>query len=213
MAYGKKVYLCGMKILFIHGLASSGAYKTADTLRILFRPCEVVAPDVPVDPVEALSMLRTLCETIQPDLVVGLSLGGFWAQKLRGYRKILINPDFHVSVLLRTMIGEQPWLSPRRDGAQTFSITSELCDRYETLEKKEFDELTDEERALTLGLFATDDEIVHCADEFESFYPCRLCRYPGKHLPTFLEIKKYMMPLVKIEGEGQISFTLSREGN
>ena len=32
-----------MKLLFLHGLASSGAYKMASTLRILLR-CEVLAP-------------------------------------------------------------------------------------------------------------------------------------------------------------------------
>ena len=47
-----------MKVLFIHGLASSGAYKTASTLRTLLRPCEVIAPDVPIEPAAALSLLR-----------------------------------------------------------------------------------------------------------------------------------------------------------
>ena len=46
-----------MKILFVHGLASSGAYKLADMLRITLK-AEVVAPDVPIDPDEALGMLR-----------------------------------------------------------------------------------------------------------------------------------------------------------
>ena len=48
------------KVLFIHGLASSGAYKTANTLRTLLRPCVVVAPDVPIEPGAALSMLRDI---------------------------------------------------------------------------------------------------------------------------------------------------------
>ena len=34
-----------MKILFIHGLASSGAYKMASSLRILPKGSEVIAPD------------------------------------------------------------------------------------------------------------------------------------------------------------------------
>ena len=66
-----------MKVLFIHGLASSGAYKMSSSLRILLRPCEVVAPDVPIDPDAALSMLLALRDETRPDLVVGLSLGGF----------------------------------------------------------------------------------------------------------------------------------------
>ena len=184
-----------MKILFIHGLASSGAYKTADTLRILFRPCEVIAPDVPIDPDEALGMLRTLCANEQPDLVVGLSLGAFWAQKLRGYKKICINPDLHVSVLLRTMLGEQPYLSPRKDGAATFMVTPEICDGYRQLEERQFEGLDETECRLTVGMFADADEIVHCHDEFALHYPFTTYEYPGKHLPTFPELKKYLVPL------------------
>ena len=116
------------KVLFIHGLASSGAYKTANTLRTLLRPCVVVAPDVPIEPGAALSMLRDICRTECPDLVVGLSLGGFWAIQLRGFRKILINPDLHPSRLLRTKIGEMKYLSPRQDGALSFEITEQICE-------------------------------------------------------------------------------------
>ena len=185
-----------MKILFIHGLASSGAYKMASSLRILLRPCEVVAPDVPIDPDEALRMLRDLCASERPDLVVGLSLGGFWAQKLRGERKILVNPDFHVSRLLRTRIGENEYLSPRADGAETFLIDEGICSRYEALERAQFDLLPSVEQDLTKGMFALQDEIVRCGDEFERHYPGRGTYYPGGHLPTFPELKKYLLPLV-----------------
>jgi uncharacterized protein len=184
-----------MKILFIHGLASSGAYKMSSSLRILLRPCEVTAPDVPIDPDEALPMLRDICSQLQPDLVVGLSLGGFWAQKLRGYRKILVNPDFHPSRLLRTMRGECKYLSPRADGAESFIVTDEICDRYEALESAEFDSLTTDEIALTSGMFALSDELVHCGGEFERHYPGRGISYPGAHLPVYPELKKYLVPL------------------
>lgn len=183
-----------MKILFIHGLASSGAYKTADTLRILLRPCEVLAPDVPIEPDQALPMLQMLCATEQPDLIVGLSLGAFWAQKLRGYKKICLNPDLHVSVLLGTLLGEQPYLSPRQDGATTFVITPEICEGYRRLEAQQFEGLDAVERNVTVGLFADADEIVHCHDEFALHYPNTTHWYPGKHLPTFPELKKYLLP-------------------
>ena len=186
-----------LKILFIHGLASSGAYKTADTLRILFKPCEVISPDVPIEPQAALEMLNGICESEKPDLIVGLSLGGFWAQKLRGYPKILINPDFHVSVLMHVMIGEVRYLSPRLDGAKSFSITPEICDSYEALEVSEFAGLTEYEREITRGMFATKDELVRCGDEFEKHYPGCGISYPGHHLPTFPELKKYLVPLAE----------------
>jgi len=186
-----------VKVLFIHGLASSGAYKMADSLRILLKPCEVTAPDVPIEPAAALALLERLCAETDPDLVVGLSLGGFWAQKLRGRRKILVNPDFHVSRLLRTMIGEVKYLSPRRDGAESFFVTEELCQAYERLEQTEFDALSPEEIAMTTGLFADADEMVHCGPEFALYYPGRRVDYPGKHLPVYPELKRYLVPQVR----------------
>lgn len=184
------------KVLFIHGLASSGAYKTANTLRTLLRPCVVVAPDVPIEPGAALSMLRDICRAECPDLVVGLSLGGFWALQLRGFRKILINPDLHPSRLLRTKIGEMKYLSPRQDGALSFEITEQICEGYEALEAVEFKDLDADEIALTDGLFASDDEMVRCGPEFAERYPGRAHPYPGTHLPTFPQIRQYLLPLV-----------------
>ena len=67
----------------------------ASSLRILLKGSEVIAPDVPIEPSDALAMLEGICSSERPDLIVGHSLGGFWAQKLRGFRKVLVNPDFH----------------------------------------------------------------------------------------------------------------------
>ena len=188
-----------MKILFIHGLASSGAYKMASTLRILLKGSEVTAPDVPIEPSDALALLEGICSREKPDLIVGLSLGGFWAQKLRGYRKMLVNPDLHPSRLLRTKVGVMEYLSPRQDGAVSFRIDETICQGYETLEKDEFKGLDDEEIALTSGMFADRDEMVDCFDEFQEHYPGRGHRYPGTHLPNFPETKKYILPVIETE--------------
>ena len=184
-----------MKVLFVHGLASSGAYKLADMLRINLK-ADVVAPDVPIDPDDALSLLRELCASEHPDLVVGLSWGGFLVQKLTGERRALINPDLHVARLMRTMLGEVEYLSPRQDGVPSFTITPALCDRYQALEGP----VEDPDRIL--GLFADNDELVHCRDEFAARYPGRAKEYPGKHLPTFPEVKKFIAPALLAYVEG-----------
>lgn len=185
-----------MKILFIHGLASSGAYKMASTLRILIKGSEVISPDVPIEPDEALDMLEGICRNENPDLVVGLSLGGFWAQKLRGRRKILINPDFHISALLESMMGVVKYLSPRADGAEYFSITQGICDGYRKLEEGQFKDVGPEEAALTTGIFADRDEMVDCRPEFELHYPGRSHVYPGTHLPDYPHTKRYILPVI-----------------
>ena len=190
-----------MKILFIHGLASSGAYKMASTLRILFKEAEVIAPDVPIEPHDALNLLLGICRDEQPDLIVGHSLGGYWAQKLRGWRKVLVNPELHVSRFLRPRIGVMEYLSPRRDGALSFEITEQICDGYELLERTEFDGLTQEEIGLTSALFADKDELVDSYAEFEGHYPGRGRRYPGGHFPNFNQVKEYVFPVMEQELE------------
>ncbi|MBP5487121.1 MAG: hypothetical protein J6Y06_05780 [Bacteroidales bacterium] len=185
-----------MKVLFIHGLASSGAYKMASSLRILLKGSEVISPDVPIKPSDALALLQGICSREKPDLIVGLSLGGFWAQKLRGFRKLLVNPDLHPSRLLRTKTGVMEYLSPRQDGATSFSITDEICNAYEALEKTQFESLEIGEISLTYGMFADHDEMVDCFGEFLLHYPDRGHRYPGTHLPNFPQIKKYLLPVI-----------------
>ena len=49
-----------MKIVYFHGFGSSGASGTVELLRKLLPDAEVVAPDIPVDPLEALLYLRQL---------------------------------------------------------------------------------------------------------------------------------------------------------
>ena len=176
-----------MKVIFVHGLASAGAYKLAEMLRICLK-AEVIAPDVPIDPDEAQELLRELCASENPDLVVGLSWGGFLTLQLQGIPRAVINPDLHVSRFMRTMVGEVEYLSPRADGAKSFTITDALCDRYEALESNELG------REPLLGLFADNDELVHCYDEFAARFPGCAKQYPGKHLPTFPEVKKFIAP-------------------
>ena len=182
------------KILFVHGLASSGAYKLADTLRILLKGVTVIAPDVPIDPDAALALLGEICSRERPELVVGLSWGGFLTQQIRGVRKALINPDFAISSMLQGMVGEVKYLSPRKDGALSFTVTPELCRRYQEMETLQFDGIDAAERERTLGFFAREDELVHCQPLFEEHYPGRSIAYPGGHLPTFPEMKKSVLP-------------------
>ena len=61
------------KILYLHGFASSGASGTVDLLRREFWTnrsesdrLQIVAPDIPVDPVEALPFIEKLVEKEDP---------------------------------------------------------------------------------------------------------------------------------------------------
>lgn len=116
------------KIIYIHGLSSSGMSSTATNLRALLPECEVLSPDLPIAPDKAYDMLCRLCNEEQPRLLIGTSMGGMFAQQVRGYRKILVNPAFHVSAFMRTQLGIREFLNPRQDGATHYEITPDLCD-------------------------------------------------------------------------------------
>lgn len=177
-----------MNILYIHGLSSSGSSGTADRLRRYLPDDFIFSPDLPTDPHETLRMLQELVVREKIDLVIGTSMGGMFAQKLRGYNKILVNPSFHVSRSMRKKLGVNEFFSPRTDGTTHYEITEELCDKYEALESSQFDNLTDDERAITIGLFCTADDVVNCSDEYKQHYT-QLSHFNGGHRLTENDIK------------------------
>ena len=79
-------YFHTLKILYIHGLSSSGSSGTAELLRRYLPDDIIFSPDPPINPQEALTMLKELAEREQIDLVIGSSMGGMFAHKLRGSR-------------------------------------------------------------------------------------------------------------------------------
>lgn len=81
-----------------------------------------MSPDLPIQPQEALTMLIELCELYNPELIIGTSMGGMFAQQLRGYKKILINPAFHVSEFMRTQLGVHDFLNQRKNGETKYEI-------------------------------------------------------------------------------------------
>ncbi|MBQ2289870.1 MAG: esterase, partial [Bacteroidaceae bacterium] len=82
------------KLLYVHGFASSGSSGTVMTLRRHLDSWRVIAPDLPVDPFDALELLREIVEKEQPDVVVGTSMGGMFTQQLWGVPRIIVNPSF-----------------------------------------------------------------------------------------------------------------------
>lgn len=157
-------------IIYLHGLASSGQSSTATALRELLPDWEIISPDIPVYPQEALTMLRELCKEKKPEFVIGTSMGGMYAQQMHGYRKILVNPAFHVSKTLRYKIGVCTFFSPRQNGASEFEITSELCNAFEEMEKHQFDDIHPDDSDITVAFFGTNDELVDCRDEYFKHY-------------------------------------------
>lgn len=59
-----------MNIIYLHGLSSSGNSNTANKLREFFPMDNVITPDIPVSPVEALTFLHDLVCNLFLSLVI-----------------------------------------------------------------------------------------------------------------------------------------------
>ena len=113
------------KLIYFHGFGSSAASNTVKSLAEgLSDKYEVIAPDIPVDPSEALPFLKELCLSIQPDLIAGSSMGGMYCQQMFGFKRIIVNPAFFMSKYSHVLqVGTFPVLNSRKDGATHFTIT------------------------------------------------------------------------------------------
>ena len=191
-----------MKIIYFHGFASSGASGTVQNLRLILPDDEIIAPDIPVDPAEALPFLRELCASEQPDLVIGTSMGGMYAQQMHGFRKICVNPAFNMSTMSKVLkTGEHPFLNGRKDNQKTFRITREIIQHFNQMERQQFKGITDFDLANTYGLFGIHDDLVNTYDLFRRHYP-NAERFDGAHRLNEKVLKKVIIPLIeKIRAE------------
>lgn len=185
-----------LKILYVHGLSSSGSSSTAQRIRTLLPQAIVYSPDLPIEPDEAVALLRKIADKQHIDIVIGTSMGGMFAQKLFGYPKIMVNPSFHVSQTMRKIIGMNAFYSERENGEKEYQITEELCDRYEKLEKEQFKNVTEKEKQLSVGVFGTQDDTVNCLKEYRQHY--RIFKtFQGSHRLAEEDIRQVILPLIK----------------
>ena len=186
----------GKTILFVHGFASSGANGTVRHLRELLPDCRIVAPDLPVAPEEALSLLKDLCGKEAPDLIIGTSMGGMFAEQLSGYDRILVNPAFHLAdtLLKNNGLGRQEFHSPRSGGETSFMVTKALLEEYRTVSARCF--TGEPETGRVWGLFGIHDTMVDCFDEFYAHYPQEI-RFDGEHYLNDHAIQSGLLPLIR----------------
>ena len=177
---------------------SSGASGTVESLRHMLPELEVCAPDIPVDPVEALPYLRQYVEEQKPDIIVGTSMGAMYAQQIFGYKKICVNPSFNMSTMSKVMKANTtyPFQNGRKDGARTFKITGQIVKNFNMMERQQFKGITDFDRENTYGLFGMHDTTVNCYDLFKKYYS-NAQRFDGEHRLNDKSLKTAVVPLIK----------------
>ena len=188
------------KILFLHGFFASGQCVPAQALRESFKGrAEVLTPDLPIHPKEALRVIRELTDREKPDLLIGNSCGSFYAQMVApvaGIPALLGNPHFQMTEFLKQRIGEHQYKSPRKDGNQNFIIGESLIEEFAELEAKQFDCCNPSSKDRIWGLFGEQDTLAHFEPLFLKHYSHSF-HFPGGHTPTAEEVRTWYVPLAE----------------
>ena len=98
------------KILYLHGFASCGKGNKSSALQAYFGADNVIALDLPPSPIDAISAIEGILGSSNFDLLIGSSLGGFYATYLAEKYKmkaVLINPSTQPWETLAAYVGWQ----------------------------------------------------------------------------------------------------------
>ncbi|MCQ2133726.1 MAG: esterase [Bacteroidales bacterium] len=195
--YARPEVMAGKKILYLHGFASSGQNGTVKTLRTLLPQTEIIAPDIPVEPAEAMEMLRGLCASEKPDLIIGTSMGAMYGEQLNGFWRILVNPAFQLAdtILKNNGLGRQDYHNPRLDGQTSFLVNKGLLESFRECSSHCF-EHNEEDAEKVYGLFGIHDNLVHTFDLFNEHYPNAI-RFDGEHYMNDSIVLHSVMPVIQ----------------
>lgn len=197
--YARPELMSGKKILYVHGFASSGASGTVKTMQLLLPQANIIAPDLPIEPEPAMALLRSVCEKEQPDLIVGTSMGGMYAEQLYGFDRILVNPAFTLAdtILKNNGLGRQEFHSPRADGQKDFLVTKGLLESYRECTSKCFQKSKDaDEQNRVYGLFGLHDTMVNTFDLFAEHYPNAI-HFDGEHYLNDSTFLHSVLPVIQ----------------
>ena len=193
--YARPDVMSGKKILYVHGFASSGQNGTVKAMGVLLPETKIIAPDLPVEPEEAMTLLEKICSDEKPDLIIGASMGGMYAEQLRGFDRILVNPAFHLAdtLLKNNGLGRQEFHNQRRDGQTSFLVNKGLIEAFREVSSRCFQGIDNNasdidfygaatgDRERVYGLFGVRDTLVTGTfDEFRKYYPNAI-HFDGEH--------------------------------
>lgn len=191
-----------INILYLHGFASSGNSGTAKDIQECLPKCKVISPDLPIHPSEASALIQKIIDEQEIDLVIGTSMGGYFAAQISDKMKILVNPSFHVSRMMKNRLGDNyemtiPYFKPREDGASEFVINKGIANWYFALESniKKCAAWSNRSKVETLGVFGTDDDVVDCREEYLTMYD-NIRFFKGGHRLNKEAVEEVIIPSI-----------------
>ena len=195
--YAMPGLMAGKKVLYVHGFASSGQTGSVHTLRLLLPDAAVIAPDLPVEPEEAMALLCSVVASEKPDLVIGTSMGGMYSEMLYGIDRIIVNPAFQLAdtLLKNNGLGRREFHNKRADGETSFLVTKTLLEHFREVSSHCFAKAV-EDRDRVFGLFGTRDNLVHTFDLFREHYP-QAIHFDGEHHLNDSVIVHSLLPVIQ----------------
>ena len=145
-----------------------------------------------------MALLHKVCEQEHPDLIIGTSMGGMYAEMLYGYDRVLVNPALQMGDTMKEhgMTGAQHFSNPRQDGVQDFMVTKALVKEYKEMTEQCFSGMTADEQKRVWGLFGDEDTTVNTFDLFHEHYPTAI-RFHGEHRMNDVSFMHSVVPVIR----------------
>lgn len=143
------------KILYVHGLGGGANGRVSGLIADNIGDGYIVdAPEIPLDPKEALAFVRGVIEDY--DMAVGSSLGAFYLMlSEQTVKKILINPAVKAGEYVEKYIGKGPqtFHSKRENGEKEYIIDDEFINSLNEIHRK-----PDAEERLMIRCFVSPED-------------------------------------------------------
>lgn len=158
-------------IIYLHGFLGVGNGDKAEAMRQGLPGIPVLAPALTFDPDENIAIVESLIESIGAHsiILVGTSLGGFWANYFAQKHKlpcIIVNPCVSPAQSFENRCGDHQ----KYETDEVVTVTKEALSRYATLEAEAMAEF---DGALVNLLVAKDDDVLPYLPTLSYFGKCK----------------------------------------
>lgn len=157
------------KILYVHGLGSGANSSTTKMLRDYFKNDRVYAVELTMNyPYECIKKVNDSVSENGIDVVIGSSMGGFFAMQAEGAAKILINPCLSPCAVLPQLIGineEQEYFTQRLNGEKHYTVTDKAIREYKIIGDSFFTVSCNEKmKSETYVVLGTEDKVITASE-------------------------------------------------
>ena len=183
------------KILFLHGFSSCGKGNKSQTLKAYFGEKELIANNLSYAPLDAIDELEHIIQTQEVDLLIGSSLGGFYATYLAekyAMKAVLLNPSTEPWQTLLPYVGWQK----RFCDEEVFEFKASYIEAFKTLKVAP-------EKGNYLVLLQSEDELLDYT-KAQSLYNKHkvIVEYGGNH--RFENVDAYLSMIEKFRKLGTL---------